>query len=111
MKKSEHDGIGMTSLRTRKRLVEKIKQNGICNQQVLDAMTDIPRHLFVDEAMGHRAYEDLPLPIGFGQTISQPYIVARMSEALLGDRDSLNSVLEIGTGSGLPSCNIISISK
>lgn len=92
-------GIGMTSQRTRERLVSRLKQEGIQNPQVLNIMASTPRHLFVDEAISHRAYEDTALPIGMGQTISQPFIVARMSELLL-DSGAMNKVLEIGTGSG-----------
>src|ERR1700755_3187156 len=76
-------GIGMTSARTRDRLVQRLRDQGITNLAVLDRIRNVPRHIFVDEALGSRAYEDTALPIGFGQTISQPYIVARMTEALL----------------------------
>ena len=76
-------GIGMTSARTRDRLVQRLREQGISNPAVLDRIRNVPRHIFVDEALGSRAYEDTALPIGFGQTISQPYIVARMTEALL----------------------------
>ncbi len=92
-------GQGMTSERTRDRLVKQLRQEGIRNERVLQVMRDVPRHLFVDEALASRAYENNALPIGRAQTISQPYIVARMTEALLGD-DALDTVLEIGTGSG-----------
>ncbi|HFD92565.1 MAG TPA: protein-L-isoaspartate(D-aspartate) O-methyltransferase [Gammaproteobacteria bacterium] len=92
-------GIGMTSRRTRNRLVERLSRSGISNQAVLEAMRETPRHIFVDEALASRAYEDCALPIGHGQTISQPYIVARMTEALLRD-GPLRRVLEVGTGSG-----------
>lgn len=92
-------GIGMTSARTRDRLVERLKQNGIHSTAVLEQIRNVPRHLFVDEALASRAYEDTALPIGLGQTISQPWVVARMSEALL-DGFSGESVLEIGTGCG-----------
>ncbi|MCP3673460.1 MAG: protein-L-isoaspartate(D-aspartate) O-methyltransferase [Gammaproteobacteria bacterium] len=92
-------GIGMTSQRTRRRLVQRLEDEGIKNQDVLNIMSTTPRHLFVDEAMSHRAYEDISLPIGRGQTISQPYIVARMTEILL-EAGSCNRILEIGTGSG-----------
>ncbi|HJS21408.1 MAG TPA: protein-L-isoaspartate(D-aspartate) O-methyltransferase [Steroidobacteraceae bacterium] len=92
-------GIGMTSARTRERLVQRLKDNGIRNATVLDRIRSVPRHLFVDEAIASRAYEDVALPIGFGQTISQPWIVARMTEALL-EGGPLNEVLEIGTGCG-----------
>src|ERR1700748_3612635 len=76
-------GIGMTSARTRDRLVQRLREQGITNAAVLERIRNVPRHIFVDEALGSRAYEDTALPIGFGQTISQPYIVARMTEALL----------------------------
>lgn len=92
-------GIGMTSLRTRDRLVQRLRDQGIANMAVLDRIRNLPRHIFVDEALASRAYEDTALPIGFGQTISQPYIVARMSEALL-DGPPLKHVLEVGTGCG-----------
>lgn len=92
-------GIGMTSQRTRDRLIERLRAKGIQNETVLDAMRSMPRHLFVDEAMSSRAYEDSSLPIGHGQTISQPFIVARMTEVLLS-RGIPNAVLEVGTGSG-----------
>lgn len=92
-------GIGMTSQRTRDRLIERLRTKGIQNENVLDAMRIMPRHLFVDEAMSSRAYEDSSLPIGHGQTISQPFIVARMTEVLLS-RGTPDAVLEVGTGSG-----------
>lgn len=92
-------GIGMTSQRTRDRLVSRLKEQGIQNPAVLDVMANTPRHIFVDEALSHRAYEDTALPIGHGQTISQPYIVAKMTELLL-EEGPLESVLEIGTGCG-----------
>lgn len=94
-----HHGIGMTSMRTRQRLIRRLQDNGISDPRVLDAIRAIPRHIFVDEALSSRAYEDTALPIGHGQTISQPYIVARMTEALLTS-GPVDSVLEIGTGSG-----------
>ncbi len=93
-------GIGMTSQRTRDRLIQRLVEEGVSNQQVLDVMSATPRHIFLDEALAHRAYEDTALPIGHGQTLSQPYIVARMTEILLGAGGKLNRVLEIGTGSG-----------
>ena len=101
-------GIGMTSVRTRKRLTDRLRDRGIHNEAVLDAMIEMPRHMFVDEAMASRAYEDCALPIGEGQTISQPFVVALMTQLLLEsrsvDRDLQGSaprkVLEIGTGSG-----------
>lgn len=96
---ADHRGIGMTSQRTRDRLISRLKDRGIENQQVLAVMRQCPRHLFVDEALASRAYEDTALPIGHGQTISQPYIVARMTEILL-QGGLRNKVLEVGTGSG-----------
>ncbi len=91
-------GRGMTSQRTRDRMVERLMQQGINDARVLEVMASEPRHLFVDEALAHRAYEDTALPIGFGQTLSQPFIVARMTELVL--RASPRRVLELGTGSG-----------
>lgn len=96
---TRRDGIGMTSRRTRTRLVERLRAGGVRDEAVLEIMRDTPRHLFVDEALASRAYEDTALPIGFGQTISSPYMVARMTEVLLS-RGPLDRVLEIGTGSG-----------
>ncbi len=93
------DGIGMTSARTRVRMVERLREQGIRDEAVLSAMTAVPRHIFVEEALAIRAYEDSPLPIGSGQTISQPYVVARMSE-LLRAGGNLQRVLEVGTGCG-----------
>jgi len=92
-------GIGMTSLRTRERLIKRLAEKGIKSREVLDVMLNTPRHLFVDEALASRAYEDTALPIGQGQTISQPYIVARMTELLLADKKP-KRVLEVGTGCG-----------
>src|SRR5712675_2040141 len=92
-------GIGMTSARTRERLVQRLREQGIRDPNVLDRIRNVPRHLFVDEAIASRAYEDTALPIGFGQTISQPYVVARMTEALLSAGE-VRKVLEIGTGCG-----------
>ena len=92
-------GSGMTSPRTRLRLVERLREQGIRNEAVLEAIAETPRHVFVDEALSSRAYEDTALPIGHGQTLSQPYIVARMSEIIL-DSGPVDRVLEIGTGSG-----------
>ena len=100
-------GIGMTSQRTRARMVERLREQGIVDVRVLEAMAAVPRHLFVEEALAHRAYEDTALPIGFGQTISQPYVVARMIEVLIAGRPQsgatgreLGKVLEVGTGCG-----------
>src|ERR1700684_3920370 len=95
-------GIGMTSARTRAPLVQPLRDQGIANPAVLDRIRNVPRQIFVDEALGSRAYEDTALPIGFGKTISQPYIVARMTEALL-EGGPLARVLEIGTGCGYQS--------
>ena len=92
-------GIGMTSQRTRDRLIQRLRDEGIRNERVLEAMRATPRHLFMEEALAHRAYEDTALPIGSGQTISQPYIVACMTESLL-EGGVPRRVLEIGTGSG-----------
>lgn len=92
-------GIGMTSARTRERLIQRLREQGIADPQVLDQIRNVPRHLFVDEALATRAYEDTALPIGYGQTISQPYIVARMTEALI-EGTAPRKVLEIGTGCG-----------
>ncbi len=99
MNSTEFGGIGMTSQRTRERLVQRLKEQGIGNQRVLDVMRVTPRHLFLDEALSHRAYEDTALPIGYGQTLSQPYVVALMTEILLS-QGPRQKVLEIGTGSG-----------
>jgi protein-L-isoaspartate(D-aspartate) O-methyltransferase len=95
-------GIGMTSARTRDRLVSRLREQGIRSSAVLEQIRNVPRHLFVDEALASRAYEDTALPIGLGQTISQPFIVARMTEALL-DGFTGTRVLEIGTGCGYQS--------
>jgi len=93
------EGIGMTSRRTRDRLINRLREQGIENEQVLNTVRDTPRHIFIDEALAHRAYEDTALPIGYNQTISQPYSVAKMTELLLAG-GPLERVLEIGTGSG-----------
>ena len=101
MKDFNLEGIGMTSRRTRDRLVQRLRSNGIADERVLDTIAAVPRHIFVDEALAHRAYEDSALPIGHGQTISQPYMVAAMTTALLTGGDGPpGRVLEIGTGSG-----------
>lgn len=92
-------GIGMTSRRTRERLIQRLREQGVTSDEVLNVILDTPRHIFIDEALSHRAYEDTSLPIGYNQTISQPYIVARMTELLVQDR-TLGKVLEVGTGSG-----------
>ena len=93
-------GMGMTSQRVRDRLIERLREKGIQDEHVLNAIRTVPRHLFVDEALAARAYEDNALPIGHGQTISQPWVVARMTECLFEDGLSPKKVLEVGTGSG-----------
>jgi len=95
----DREGIGMTSQRARDRLVQRLQQNGIKDMRVLAAMRQVPRHLFIDEALSSRAYEDTALPIDARQTISQPYVVARMTELVM-QTPNLKKVLEIGTGSG-----------
>jgi protein-L-isoaspartate(D-aspartate) O-methyltransferase len=97
--RSQPQGIGMTSQRTRARMVERLRQEGIGDETVLAAMSAVPRHLFVEEALATRAYEDTALPIGFSQTISQPYVVALMIQALRAGRE-LGKVLEVGAGCG-----------
>lgn len=92
-------GIGMTSARTRERLVARLRDKGIADPRVLDVIRNTPRHLFIDEALAHQAYDDTALPIGHGQTISQPWVVARMTELLI-EKGIPQKVLEIGTGSG-----------
>jgi protein-L-isoaspartate(D-aspartate) O-methyltransferase len=99
MNSARYNGIGMTSQRTRNRLIERLRAEGIQDEVVLAAMNAVPRHIFVDEALASRAYDDVSLPIGFGQTISQPYIVARMTE-ILRNGTQLQRALEIGTGCG-----------
>jgi protein-L-isoaspartate(D-aspartate) O-methyltransferase len=103
-------GIGMTSPRTRDRLAQGLRDAGIRNEAVLERIRELPRHLFVDEALSIRAYDNTPLPIGHGQTISQPYIVARMTEALL-EHGPLDTVLEIGSGSGYQTAVLASLVK
>lgn len=96
---TRYSGIGMTSQRTRTRLIERLREQGVRDEVVLAAMNAVPRHIFVDEALASRAYDDVSLPLGFGQTISQPYTVARMVE-ILRDGRPLRRVLEVGTGCG-----------
>jgi protein-L-isoaspartate(D-aspartate) O-methyltransferase len=96
---NRHTGIGMTSQRTRLRMVQRLREQDIHDEVVLTALSEVPRHIFVDEALAHRAYEDIALPIGFGQTLSQPWVVARMLE-LARAGAPLDNVLEIGTGCG-----------
>ncbi len=103
-------GIGMTSQRTRSRMLARLREQGIRDEVPLAAMGAIPRHIFVDEALSSRAYEDVSLPIGFGQTISQPYIVARMTEILRGN-GNLGRVLEIGTGCGYQTAVLSKLAK
>ncbi len=93
-------GIGMTSQRTRSRMIERLREMGIRNEVVLAAMAAVPRHVFVEEALASRAYEDTALPLGMGQTISQPFVVARMIELLLNGRTTLGKTLEVGAGCG-----------
>ena len=93
-------GIGMTSQRTRARMIERLREKGIRNEAVLRAMAAVPRHVFVEEALASRAYEDTALPLGMGQTISQPFVVARMIELLLNGRTTLGTTLEVGAGCG-----------
>ena len=93
-------GFGMTSQRTRTRMIERLREQGIVDEEVLAAIAAVPRHVFVEEALASRAYEDTALPLGFSQTISQPYVVARMIEALLAGRYDLGKTLEIGAGCG-----------
>ncbi len=101
-------GIGMTSQRTRTRLVNLLRGEGISNERVLEVIESVPRHIFLDEALASRAYENVALPIGFGQTISQPYIVAKMTEVLLA-AGPCQRVLEIGTGSGYQTAVLASL--
>lgn len=96
---NSRQGIGMTSRRTRERMINRLIEQGISSYKILDAMRNVPRHLFMDDALASRAYEDTALPIGHGQTISQPYVVAKMTELLI-DQRQLKNVLEIGTGCG-----------
>lgn len=103
-------GIGMTSQRTRERLITRLREEGIRDEVVLAAMLEIPRHIFVDEAIASRAYEDIALPINYGQTISQPYIVARMTEILRAG-SGLDKVLEIGTGCGYQTAVLSKVAK
>ena len=99
MKSARAPGIGMTSQRTRDRMVQRLRERGIADERVLAAMAAVPRHVFVEEALASRAYEDTALPIGFGQTISQPYVVAKVIESLLQEKNP-RKVLEVGTGCG-----------
>lgn len=108
MATTHQQGIGMTSRRTRERLAQRLLEAGIRNLDVLDVMRRLPRHLFVDEALASRAYEDSALPIGYGQTISRPYTVARMTEVLF-EQGKPDTLLEIGTGSGFQTAVLASL--
>jgi len=103
-------GIGMTSARTRARMIERLREQGIVDEVVLAAVNAVPRHIFVDEALAIRAYDDAPLPIGHGQTISQPWVVARMTELARNGRE-LDAVLEIGTGCGYQTAVLAHVAK
>ena len=107
---ARNNGIGMTSNRTRMRMLDRLRDEGITDEIVLGAMSEIPRHVFLDEALAHRAYDDIALPIGFGQTISHPYIVARMLEVMRAGR-SLNRVLEVGSGCGYQAAVLSRLAK
>ena len=115
LERSKVQGLGMTSLRTRQRLLERLTEKGIKDIRVLEAMRDTPRHIFLDEALASRAYEDLALPIGYQQTISQPYIVARMTEILIEDKklesQPIDKALEVGTGCGYQAAILSRFSK
>ncbi|HWA37460.1 MAG TPA: protein-L-isoaspartate(D-aspartate) O-methyltransferase [Burkholderiales bacterium] len=104
-------GIGMTSQRTRARMVERLREGGIRDERVLAAMNTVPRHLFVEEALASRAYDDTALPIGFAQTISQPYVVARMIECLVRDQKAPGKALEVGTGCGYQAAVLAQVFK
>jgi len=104
------NGIGMTSPRTRARMIDRLREQGIRNETVLAAMFEVPRHLFVDEALASRAYDDVSLPINFNQTISRPYIVARMAEVLCAG-GPLGRVLEVGTGCGYQAAILAQLAK
>jgi protein-L-isoaspartate(D-aspartate) O-methyltransferase len=106
----EARGLGMTSQRARDRLVARLKEEGIADRRVLDVIGRLPRHLFIEEALASRAYEDTALPIGLSQTISQPWVVARMTEALIEDKVP-DKVLEIGTGSGYQAAVLAALVK
>ncbi|MBK6676118.1 MAG: protein-L-isoaspartate(D-aspartate) O-methyltransferase [Rhodocyclaceae bacterium] len=104
-------GIGMTSQRTRARMIERLREHGIRDERVLTAMAAVPRHVFVGPALAHRAYEDTALPLILGQTISQPYVVARMIELLLAGRATLGKTLEVGAGCGYQAAVLGTLSK
>ena len=104
-------GIGMTSARTRARMIERLREQGIRDERVLSAMSVVPRHVFVGPALAHRAYEDMALPLILGQTISQPFVVARMVELLLEGRTTLGKTLEVGAGSGYQAAVLATLTK
>lgn len=104
-------GIGMTSQRTRARMIDRLREQGIRDERVLTAMAQVPRHVFVSQALAHRAYEDTALPLILGQTISQPYVVARMIELLLAGRETLGKTLEVGAGCGYQAAVLGTLSK
>jgi protein-L-isoaspartate(D-aspartate) O-methyltransferase len=106
-----HRGSGMTSQRTRTRMIERLREQGLRNETVLAAMAAVPRHVFVEEALASRAYEDTALPLGYAQTISQPYVVARMIELLLAGRPGLGRTLEIGAGCGYQAAVLAQLTK
>ena len=111
MNAASNNGIGMTSMRTRKRLIDRLRRHGIRSEAVLAALEATPRHLFVGEALAHKAYEDTALPIGHQQTISQPWVVARMTELLLEGGETPKRVLEIGTGCGYQTAILSQLSR
>ena len=110
MNSLRQNGIGMTSQRTRTRMIERLREQGINDEVVLAAMNSVPRHMFVEEAISHLAYDDKSLPIGYAQTISQPYIVARMIE-IMRDGKQLNRVLEVGTGCGYQAAVLAQVAR
>lgn len=110
MNSLRQNGIGMTSQRTRTRMIERLREQGINDELVLAAMNSVPRHMFVEEAISHLAYDDKSLPIGYAQTISQPYIVARMIEVMRNGKQ-MNQVLEIGTGCGYQAAVLAQITR
>lgn len=110
MNSLRHNGIGMTSQRTRTRMIERLREQGIKDELVLAAMNSVPRHMFVEEAISHLAYDDKSLPIGYSQTISQPYIVAKMIEIMRNGKQ-LNRVLEVGTGCGYQAAVLAQVSR